>query len=156
MVPSKKKAPTKGVKKPTPEVESESTWYSLANPTGDFLDKFQGLNYYQILDKGVLVESEIGTDKVRNVHFEAKLLEVCDIGGVKNKNSPETPLEGILSVPLSVARKIRAEMEEKELNLESLTRSVVMIQKTGSKMDTRYPTVTIWKNEEYFGSPAEE
>lgn len=156
MVPPRKRAATKAVKEIVAKEPTTNSWYSLAKASGDFLSKFEGVNYYQLLDEGVLDQTIINNDNVTNVHFEAKLIEVNNIKGNKTKDSPEEPIEGILSVPLSVAKKIRSQMEEKQFNLQDLAKSIVGIQKTGSGIDTRYPSVTLWSENEFFGDPEEE
>ena len=134
-------------KESTPKVEG---WWNMAEPLGEYLPKNEGLNYYLLLDDGVYSEGEIEGRKVENVEFNAEYLELTDIKGRELKDSPEESLEGTLSIPMSLARKIRAKAEELEISVSDLEGKVLMIQRTGEKIKTRYPTVEIINQEDYF------
>lgn len=129
--------------------ESTDSWYEIATPTGEYLPKLEGINYYELLDSGKLKESKIEDRDVQNVEFEAIHLETTNIRGKVVEESPSQPVEGILSLPLSAARKIRSYMEENSIKLEDMIGMVLALQKTGSQLKTRYPSVELLKKEDY-------
>jgi hypothetical protein len=146
---------TKKKTTPTKPTEAETkddsvSWYDEATPTGEYLPKLEGINYYELLDKGELKVSTIEDREVKNVEFEAIHHETTNLRGKPIAESPEDPVEGILSIPLSAARKIRAKMEEKELKMKNLVGMILGLQKTGEKLKTRYPSVELIKKEDYF------
>lgn len=130
--------------------EAETSWYEMATPTGDYLPKLEGINCYELLDEGQLKEGEIEGRPTQNVEFAAIHHESTTFRGKKLADSPDEPVEAILSVPLSAARKIRVEMEEKELKEPDLIGMILVIQRTGEGKKTRYPSIELIESKEYF------
>ncbi len=129
--------------------EAPVSWYEEATPTGEYLPKLEGINYYELLSEGGMKVSTIEDREVKSVEFDAIWHETT---GIRNKpvaESPEEPIEAILSVPLSVARRIRAEMEEKDIELKSLPGMILALQRTGDKLKTRYPSIELMDKKEY-------
>ena len=146
MNPKKKKPDTK-------ETETEETkvsWYDEATPTGDYLPKFEGINYYELLSTGELKESIIKDRPVKNVEFNAIHHETTNIRGKVIDDSPKEAVEGILSIPLSAARKVRSFMEENKIELDKIVNMVLALQRTGIELATRYPSVELLTRKDYF------
>ena len=135
--------------------EDPEEWWELAEPTGEFLEKFIGFNFYHLHDSGEYSEKEFDGEMRKSVNFKAEFVELTDVDGNELDDSPDEPIEGIMSIPLSVARKIRFWIEEnqpkaakaKEKVLED---KILRLQKTGTKKGTRYPTVKLIKPEDYY------
>lgn len=140
----------KFAKKKQAEKPKKEGWWPNAEPLGEFLPKFIGFNYYHLHNDGVLSEGKIDDKDVVNVEFEAEYLELSDMDGAELKDSPPEPVEGILSIPMSVARKIRAFCEEQKWTVLDVADKILRLQKTGTKINTRYPTVKLFKPSEYY------
>jgi len=142
-------------KKTTETIETESEevpvgWYDQADPKGNYVPKLEGINYYEILSTGELKESTIKDRNVKSVEFEAIHHETTNFRNKVIDDSPKEPVEGILSVPLSAARKIRGFMEEKKIELKDIVGMILALQKTGADINTRYPSVELLTRKDYF------
>lgn len=133
------------------EEEADGLWYEEATPTGEYLPKLEGINYYELLDIGKQVEGKAGTPprKTQNVVFNAIYHESTTVRGKPLSDSPEEPVEAKLSIPLSAARKLRTEMDEKEIKTEDLVGMILVLQRTGKEIATRYPSVELLSKKEY-------
>jgi len=146
-----KKLPPRKKKSKTTKTEPKTKgWWDTAEPLGEFLPKFVGFNYYHLLNDGVLSEGTIDGDKVVNVEFKAEFVQLTDVDGEELSDSPDEALEGTLSIPLSVARKIRAYLEEQKLKVSDVSDKILRLQKTGSGIKTRYPTVKLINPDDFY------
>lgn len=122
-------------------------WYAHAKPTQEYLPKEGGLSTYLLLDEGYYKESLIDGRTVKSVEFMAEYYKLTDVGGKKSMQSPNEPQEGILSIPLSVAKKMRKFMEESQMKTAGLVGLFLRLQRTGAGIDTRYPHVELLERE---------
>lgn len=132
------------------ETASKEGWWNNAEPLDEYLPKFAGFNYYLIKDDGVMRKSIIKGDEVISVEFDAEFDQLTNMDGKELKDSPSEPLEGTLSIPISVARRVRAIMEEKGWTVSDIIGKVMRLQKTGEGMKTRYPTVSLILSKDYY------
>ncbi len=149
-MPPRKQKSTKASKEET--TDSPAEWWDEAIPIGDVLPRMEGINYYILRSAGELTTSQIEEREVKNVAFhEAEHICSTDVRGNPLKDSPtdDNPDIGTLFVPLSVARRIRGFLEEKKMPQESLIDNILVLQKTGEKLKTRYPLVEIITPKEY-------
>jgi len=130
-----------------PKVEG---WWNNALPTPEFLPKEVGFNYYHLLDDGILKRAIFDGEETIQVHFKAEWDQLTDTNGKELRKSPSEPEEGTLSIPLSVAKKIRAFMEEKGYTVSDIQGKILKLQRTGKDKATRYPTVELLLAEDYY------
>lgn len=128
----------------------EQNWFSKAEPKDVFLSKHIGLNWYELMDAGIYRKKIHDGNEYENVEFKAKHLASADITRELLDVSPTEPIEGILSVAISVARKIHEAAAKLKLKQDELIGKIVLIQKTGTGKATRYPTVKLITPEKYY------
>ena len=126
-------------------------WYEAKSESAKFLPKYEGINYYLVLEIPMCKETTTKDDrKFKTVNIKAKYLKTTGLGGgLEHDLSPKTPYEGVLSVSFAVSESLVKYMETQSIPIDSIIGNVIKLVRIGKELETKYPQVELLSMEFY-------